>query len=109
MLNSNIASSAYGAAQRLSTGLGGGAVNNAAATAKSGGGQSFEDLLDSGIDQLIGTQRKAEQLSKDMVVGKADINDVVLATQEADVVLTTATSLRDKFIAAYQDILRMAI
>ncbi len=108
MLSNNIASSAYGAAQRLSTGLGGGAVNNAAATAKSGG-QSFEDLLDSGIDQLIGTQRKAEQLSKDMVVGKADINDVVLATQEADVVLTTATSLRDKFIAAYQDILRMAI
>lgn len=103
MVNMNqIASAAYGATQKLGSGAGG-------SDAASASGNSFADLLAEGVNEAIGTQKKAEQLSSDAVVGKADINDVILAVQNADMVLNTVVAIRDKVISAYQDILRMAV
>lgn len=101
MVNMNqIAAAAYGATQKLPAGTG---------EAVSAGGSSFADLLAEGLDQAIGSQKEAERLSEQATVGKADINDVILAVQNADVVLNTVVAIRDKVVAAYQDILRMAI
>lgn len=72
-------------------------------------GQSFADLLESGLNSMVDTQKKAEKLGQELIQGKADINDVVLATQEADMVLTTVSTMRDKVVQAYRDILAMAI
>ena len=103
MVNMNqVASAAYGATQKLATGAGG------AEEAGSSGG-SFADLLAQGLEEAVGAQKKSEQLSSDAVIGKADINEVILAVQNADVVLNTVVAIRDKVISAYQDILRMAI
>lgn len=99
-INLNNAASAYEAANRLK-GLGGGSSAQ--------DGPSFLDLVSQGLDEAVGTQKKAEQLSKDAVLGKANINDVILAVQDADVVLSTLVSIRDRMVNAYQDILRMAI
>jgi flagellar hook-basal body complex protein FliE len=100
-INLNSAASAYEAANRLK-GLGGASPANE-------GGPSFLDLVSQGLDEAVGTQKQAEQLSKDAVMGKANINDVILAVQDADVVLSTLVSIRDRMVSAYQDILRMAI
>lgn len=103
MVNMNqIAAAAYGATQKLPS------TGGAAETA-SAGGSSFADLLSEGLDQAIGSQKEAERLSQQATVGKADINDVILAVQNADMVLNTVVAIRDKVVTAYQDILRMAI
>lgn len=102
MVNMNqIASAAYGATQKIATGNG--------PAAEGVEGVSFSDLLEQGIDKAIGAQHESENLSERAIVGKADLNDVILATQNADVALNTVIAIRDKVVAAYQDILRMAI
>lgn len=101
MVNMNqIASAAYGATQKLPTGTG---------PAEGVQSTSFADLLSDGLEQAIGTQKTAEMLSSQAVAGKADINDVIMAVQNADMVLNTVVAVRDKVVQAYQDILRMAI
>lgn len=102
MVNMNqIAAAAYGASQKLQ--------GTSAGAESAGEGSSFAELVASGIEDAIGTQKAAELLSQQAVAGKADINDVILAVQNADVVLNTVVAIRDKVVAAYQDILRMAI
>lgn len=103
MVNMNqIASAAYGATQKLPTLPG----EQPAAAA---GGSSFADMVGQGLDSFVASQQQAEQLTQQAVQGKADINDVILAVQSADVMLNTVVALRDKVVQAYQDILRMAI
>ena len=97
-INTNLAASAYDAASKIKGIAGVGE-----------GEPSFLDMVSTGLESAIESQKTAEQLSKDAVLGKADINDVILAVQDADVVLSTVTSIRDKMVSAYQDILRMAI
>lgn len=101
MVNMNqIASAAYGATQKLPVSP----VGTEAAQ-----GSSFADMVESGIESFLDSQHNAEELSKQAVIGKADINDVILATQNADVALGAVVAIRDKVVQAYQDILRMAI
>ena len=99
MVNMNqIAAAAYGATQKLPSGAGG--AEDAT---------SFAELVASGLEDAIGTQKNAEAISEQAVIGKADINDVILAVQNADMVLNTVVAIRDKVVGAYQDVLRMAI
>ena len=103
MANMNqIASAAYGATQRLP-------VMRSAEDKTAAEGGSFADLVQQGLDKFISTQQQSEKLSSDAVIGKADMSDVIMAVQNADVVLTAVTAVRDKVVSAYQDILRMAI
>ncbi len=106
MVNINqVASAAYGAMQKL----GADSVGPADGVNKASSGGSFADLLAGSIEKSIGVQKQAEQLSSDAALGKADINEVILAVQNADVVLNTVVAVRDKVVSAYQDILRMSI
>ncbi len=101
MANLNqIAASAYGATQKLPT--------LPSLEAKTDD-VSFSDLVEKAIDSFEGTQAKAEDMSIKAAQGKADINDVILAVQNADVALSAVVTIRDRIIQAYQDVLRMAI
>ena len=51
----------------------------------------------------------AEQKATSLVRGKGDLVDVVSAVNAAEMSLETVVAIRDKVIAAYQDILRMPI
>ena len=44
-----------------------------------------------------------------MASGKANVMDVVTAVAETDVAVSTLVSVRDKVIASYEDIMKMAI
>jgi len=44
-----------------------------------------------------------------MASGKANVMDVVTAVAETDVKVSTLVSVRDKVIAAYEDIMKMPI
>ena len=43
------------------------------------------------------------------MVGQANLQDVVEAVNAAEVTLQTVVAVRDRMIAAYQDIIRMPI
>lgn len=85
-------------------GIGGGATAGAAAGAK-----DFSSYVrDAGV-QAIDTMHKGESLAKAGIAGQADLNDVVAAVNDAELTLQTVTTLRDKIVQAYQEILRMPI
>lgn len=103
MVNINqLASAAYGATQRLPTTPG-------PAGTQGTDTPSFADLVESGIDRFVSSQHKAEQLSLAAISGKADVNDVIFAAQDASTMLETVVAFRDKIVQAYLDVLRMAI
>jgi len=64
-----------------------------------------KDAAASGIEQM----HKSEQVSAAAVVGKADLTEVITAVTNAELTLQTATTVRDKVVQAYQEILRMPI
>lgn len=73
------------------------------------GGVSFGSLLKAGVDNVIDTQKKSEEVSAAAVAGKADVTDVVQAVTEAELTLQTMVAVRDRVISSYQDIMRMPI
>lgn len=73
------------------------------------GGPSFGDVLEEATREAIGTMKTGENMSALALVGKADMTEVVQAVNNAETMLQTVTSLRDKVVTAYQEILRMPI
>jgi flagellar hook-basal body complex protein FliE len=70
---------------------------------------SFGNVLKNTVDQVVATQKKSEAVSAQAVLGKADLTDVVQAVTEAEITLQTVMTVRDRLVAAYQDIMRMPI
>jgi flagellar hook-basal body complex protein FliE len=74
-----------------------------------GGGGGFADLVKEQIQGVVDTGRASEMKQAALIDGKADIVDVVTAVAETEVALSTMVSVRDKVIAAYEEIMRMPI
>lgn len=89
-------------------GMGGGAQLPAGNVKEAGGG--FGDMLKQALDQTVETSKAGEQKIA-AVTGTRDGNivDVVTAVAEAETTLQTVVTVRDKVIAAYQEIMRMPI
>lgn len=106
-----IASRALGAyTDALRRGAGSGAETPAPAAGGSApAGQSFGDFLGQALDNAVATGQRAEQTSLAAAAGKASVTDVVTALTNADVTLQAVVAVRDKVVAAYQDIMRMPI
>lgn len=73
------------------------------------GGSGFADMLGSAIDRSIDNQYKSEKVSLDAVAKKASPVDLVTAVSQAELTLQTVVGVRDRMIAAYQDIMKMPI
>jgi len=80
-----------------------------AGSATAGSGDGFVDALKGAAESWVDTLRQSEQKSAQAVTGQVDIRDVVMAVNNAEVTLQTAVAVRDKVIAAYQEIMRMPI
>lgn len=70
---------------------------------------SFGDMVKNQLDDAIQTGRTSEKISADAIVGKADLQQVVEAVTAAELSLSTVTAVRDRVVAAYQEIMRMPI
>ncbi|MGH1455663.1 MAG: flagellar hook-basal body complex protein FliE [Alphaproteobacteria bacterium] len=115
-INPSAAASAYSNSQGITGGIGKvtdlsgaikGAENNDSVI--NADGNSFADLIKQGAEQSIQTMKAGEQMSAKAVAGQADVTDVVQAITSAELTLQTVTAVRDKVIAAYQDVMRMPI
>ncbi len=103
MATPSIAANAYANAARALDPLG--------AAVKSGDqkDQSFASLLQNTLDGVSAAGRKSDAQAMAMASGKANIVDVVTAVAETEVAVETMVSVRDKVIAAYEDIMKMPI
>ncbi|HYD66597.1 flagellar hook-basal body complex protein FliE [Azospirillum sp.] len=72
-------------------------------------GPSFGAVLEEAAKSAVGSLRKGETMTALAAVGQADLTDVVQAVTNAEMTLQTVTTVRDKVISAYQEILRMPI
>ena len=73
-------------------------------------GQSFGDMVENAAKEALTTAKGAETLGIKAAAGaNVELTDVVTAVSNAEVTLQTVVAVRDKVIAAYQDIMRMPI
>lgn len=90
--------SAYGNAMKLGR-----------AEGEASGGESFGDLVKGAIKDAIDTQKSGEKAAMSRATKSADLLEVTHAVANAEVSLQTVVALRDKVIAAYQEVIRMPI
>lgn len=82
-----------------------GAISNT----EESGGASFSDTLKNFAGDALKSLEQGEQAATSAATGKADLASVVTAISNAEVMLQTVVTIRDKVIAAYQDISKTAI
>lgn len=107
MATNAFAAGSYAATQNL-LGIGAGAARKAG-TAQSATPGQFGALLTDAVDGVAQAGRKAEAQAVAAMTGKADIVDVVTAVAESEAALETLVAVRDRVIAAYEEIMRMPI
>jgi flagellar hook-basal body complex protein FliE len=72
-------------------------------------GPSFSAMLREAVNSINQTSRAADMQSQAMAAGKANIVDVVTAVSETEVAVDALVAVRDRVIAAYEDIMKMPI
>ncbi|ARQ03045.1 flagellar hook-basal body complex protein FliE [Pseudorhodoplanes sinuspersici] len=73
------------------------------------GGQNFGSLLKDAMGQVNQAARTGDAQSHAMVTGKANVVDVVTAVAESEVAVDALVAVRDRVVAAYEEIMRMPI
>jgi flagellar hook-basal body complex protein FliE len=74
-----------------------------------GSGPNFSAVLKTVIDSVSEAAQKSDAQAQAVANGKANMVDVVTAVAETETAVQTLVSVRDKVIAAYEDILKMQI
>ena len=70
---------------------------------------SFSEVLRDAAAEAVDTARNSEQVAAAGLRGELDTQSVVEATLELETTLRVAVSMRDKFVQAYQEVLRMPL
>jgi flagellar hook-basal body complex protein FliE len=87
---------------------GGTAVGAESAAGESGAG-NFADTLKGFAKDTMNSLEGGEKAATASATGKADLTTIVTAIGKAEMMLQTVVTIRDKVIAAYQDISKTAI
>ncbi len=72
-------------------------------------GDSFADMVTDFLGDTVDSVRHSEEMAAKGATGQADLQDVILAVSDAEVMIQTVTAIRDKMISAYQEVIRSAI
>ena len=72
-------------------------------------GPNFGSILKDVMDAVSAAAQKSDAQAQAVAGGKANMVDVVTAVAETETAFQTLVSVRDKVIAAYEDVLRMPI
>jgi flagellar hook-basal body complex protein FliE len=95
------------AAMVAAQGGGAGKINNAGAT----GGVDFASVLKSSLDGVAQAQNQAATMQNAFVMGddKVSLSDTMISMQKANIALQTTVQVRNKVVAAYNDIMNMQV
>jgi flagellar hook-basal body complex protein FliE len=105
MSTPSAAANAYASLARLTEPAG--IARSAGGEGQAGG--SFGNVLKEAVSALHQASRVSDAQTQAMAAGKANIVDVVTAVAETEVAIDTLVSVRDKVIAAYEEIMKMPI
>lgn len=106
--NNSTAAAAYAKTQSsLETGLPADDADGLVSGAS--GGQNFGDVLETAIEGAVSSNKEAELKAASGLTGHGNLTDIVTSVSQAQMVLQTASVVRDKVIQSYQDIMRMTI
>jgi flagellar hook-basal body complex protein FliE len=73
-------------------------------------GPAFTEKLSEALGQVEGTLGGAEDALTELASGQnVDLHGTMIALEKADIALRMTVSARDKFIAAYEQIMNMAL
>jgi flagellar hook-basal body complex protein FliE len=72
-------------------------------------GQSFGAVLKDALRSVAEAGRNSDAQSQALATGKANIVDVATAVAETETAIDTVVAVRDKVVAAYQQIMQMQI
>jgi len=100
------AANAYAALARMAeqtSSLGGGPA------ASESSAPNFSAVLKDVINAVSDAAQKSDTQAHAVATGKSNMVDVVTAVAETETAVQTLVSVRDKVIAAYEDILKMPI
>lgn len=97
-LTQSTSSNALGSDQDSTTN---GATNNAVT--------SFSTVLNNALQGAVDTGKAAEVQTAKALSGKGNMSDVAASVEEAKLTLQTVTTLRDRFVSAYQEVMRMSV
>jgi flagellar hook-basal body complex protein FliE len=70
---------------------------------------SFGSVLKEAMDAITETGKKSDTQARAMANGKSNMVDVATAVAETEVAIDAVVAVRDKVIAAYEDIMKMPI
>jgi flagellar hook-basal body complex protein FliE len=77
-------------------------------SAAGGGEGSFADAIGAAMSQVESAQSAAKQAGTDLLAnGEGDVHTVALAAQKAELSLELFQQVRNKFVQAYQEIMKM--
>jgi flagellar hook-basal body complex protein FliE len=69
---------------------------------------SFADAFAGAIEQVEGAQANAKSAAMDLLAGgKGDVHTVAVIAQRAELSLELFQQVRNKFVSAYQEIMKM--
>ena len=72
------------------------------------GGTGFADAIGAAISQVEATKASAKTAANELLIGgKGDVHNVALAAQRAELSVELFQQVRNKFVSAYQEIMRM--
>ncbi|NHO31822.1 flagellar hook-basal body complex protein FliE [Acetobacter fallax] len=72
-------------------------------------GTSFGDALQSAIQGAVQNGKDTEAKAAAGLNGQGNLTDIVTSISQAQIVLQTASTVRDRVIQSYQDVMRMTI
>lgn len=75
------------------------------------GGTDFAQILQNSIDQVNQTQQQAEGMAANFAAGdgNANLHEVMISLQKANVSFQEMVQVRNKLVSAYHDVLNMQI
>lgn len=75
------------------------------------GGADFAQILQNSIDQVNQTQQQAEGMAANFAAGdgNANLHEVMISLQKANVSFQEMVQVRNKLVSAYHDVLNMQI
>lgn len=71
--------------------------------------QGFAQSLTKLVESVEESNAKANGAVADMLSGKGDVHDAMIALQRADLSLQFTVQVRNKLVQAYQEIMRMPV
>lgn len=80
-------------------------------TAAAAGGADFAQVLKNSIDQVNAAQQQAQSMAQDFSAGdpNANLHEVMIALQKANVSFQEMVQVRNKLVSAYQDVMNIQV